>query len=173
MPLTRGGEGSKKRYAGLRIVNSKEKIEFTGLEFVRRDWTELAKDFQLGILDRIFHKQEVTEYVKQFVADVRAGKMDSLLVYKKALRKPLHEYTKTTPQHVKAARQATHLNGNIVEYYVTTDGPQPVSGRTSPIDYQHYIDKQLEPIANAVLVFYNTTFHDLLVGTSQKSLFQY
>ena len=174
MPLTRSGEASKKRYAGLRIdKEGKEHIDFTGLEFVRRDWTELAKEFQLGMIERIFKKQEVAQYVKQFVTDIRAGKLDALLVYKKALRKDISEYTKTTPQHVKAAKLGGNVSGNIVEYFVTQDGPQPVENRTSPIDYEHYIQKQLKPIANSALVFYNTNFDDVIAGNSQKSLFSF
>lgn len=173
MPMTRGGEGSKKRYAGLRIVDGKEKIDFTGLEFVRRDWTDLAKEFQLGILDRIFHKQEVTEYIKDFVIQLRAGRYDHLLVYRKALRKDISEYTKTTPQHVKAARKMDVITSNIIEYVLTDDGPQPLGKKTAAIDYEHYISKQLEPIANSVLVFYNTNFRDLVSGNSQKDLFSF
>jgi DNA polymerase elongation subunit (family B) len=173
LPMTRGGEGSKKRYAGTRVVDGKEKIEFTGLEFVRRDWTELAKEFQLGLLDRVFHKQDPTAFVKQFVAEVKAGKLDHLLVYKKAIRKELAAYTKTTPQHVKAARQLDTINGSLIESYVTVDGPQPVEKRTSAIDYAHYIEKQLKPIADAILVFYGTNFDDLVAGSTQKNLFAY
>jgi DNA polymerase-2 len=173
LPLTRGGESSKKRYAGLRIIDGKEQIDFTGLEFVRRDWTELAKEFQLGILDRVFHHKPVVEYVKQFVTDLKEGKLDALLVYKKALRKDIDEYTKTTPQHVKAAMQLDEITSRIIEYVITEEGPQPLEKKTSPIDYQHYIDKQLRPLADQVLFFERTNFDDVISGTSQKSLFEY
>jgi DNA polymerase-2 len=173
LPMTRGGESSKKRYAGLRVIDGTERIEFTGLEFVRRDWTELAKEFQLGILDRVFHDKPVIEYVKHFVADLKAGRLDDLLVYKKALRKDIAEYTKTTPQHVKAAMQLDEITSRIIEYVITEDGPQPLEKRSSPIDYQHYIDKQLRPLADAVLFFERTNFDDVISGTSQKNLFDY
>ena len=40
----RGREGgAKKRYAGL---SEEDKIEFVGMEYVRSDWTKLAKKFQ-------------------------------------------------------------------------------------------------------------------------------
>jgi DNA polymerase II len=173
MPKTRSGEGSKKRYAGMRLVDGKEKIDFTGLEFVRRDWTDLAKDFQLTVLDKIFHKQDVTQYVKDTIRDLKAGKLDNKLVYKKALRKDVAQYTKTTPPHVKAARLLGDVNKGIIEYVMTVKGPQPVEKIDAPIDYEHYIDKQLRPLADAVLTFYNTKFDDLVIGSSQKSLFQF
>ena len=34
---------------------------------------------------------------------------------------------------------------------MTTGGPEPVAARSHPIDYQHYVEKQLRPIAEPVL----------------------
>jgi DNA polymerase, archaea type len=173
MPMTRSGEGSKKRYAGMRVVNGKEQIDFTGLEFVRRDWTDLAKEFQLKILDDIFHKKDVTEDVKKTLADLKAGKLDDKLVYRKALRKDIASYTKTTPPHVKAAALMKNRDSNLIEYVLTTKGPQPTENITAPIDYDHYIEKQIKPIADSVLAFYKVKFDDLVQGNTQKSLFQF
>ncbi|MFH1400219.1 MAG: DNA polymerase II, partial [Nanoarchaeota archaeon] len=105
MPYVRGSKvGAKKRYAGLIVKEGKEQVVFTGMEFVRSDWTPLAKDFQMELFDRVFHRKEVKEYVRKFVKDLLAGKFDDQLVYRKQIRKDLKEYTKTTPPHVKAAR---------------------------------------------------------------------
>ncbi len=173
MPRIRGSEsGAKKRYAGLLVDGKgKEKVDFTGLEFVRRDWTAVSKEFQLGLLDRVFHKKEVTSFVKKFVEDIKQGKYDKKLVYKKALRKKLEDYTKTTPPHVKAARKLKKVTSNIIEYYMTTDGPEPIEDLKHSIDYAHYINKQIKPIADSVLVFFNKKFDDVIEGVEQKSLF--
>ncbi|MBN2567513.1 DNA polymerase II [Candidatus Woesearchaeota archaeon] len=174
MPKLRGSDqGAKKRYAGILEKDGKEEIDFTGLEFVRRDWTELAKTFQLAILDRIFHKKEVKDYVRKFVGDVRSGKYDDQLVYRKAIRKSLDEYVKTTPPHVKAARKLKKLSSSIIEYYMTENGPEPVEMLTSRIDYAHYIEKQLKPIADSVLCFFGTDFDSLVRNHDQKSLFEF
>ena len=178
MPKIRGSEtGAKKRYAGLVLEkkNSKfqEKIDFTGLEFVRRDWTEVSKDFQLELLDRVFHKKEVADFVKKFVEKIKSGKYDDKLVYHKAIRKDLKEYTKTTPPHVKAARKLKKLDSNIIDYVITVDGPEPIQNQKHSIDYDHYIDKQIKPIADSVLIFFNQNFNDVIQGTTQKSLFGY
>ncbi|MFH1211458.1 MAG: DNA polymerase II [Candidatus Woesearchaeota archaeon] len=174
MPRIRKGDaGAKKRYAGLLVQGENEKIDITGLEFVRRDWTELSKKFQMELLDRIFHKQEVFIYIKKFVEDIKEGKHDELLVYKKAIRKSLDEYTKTTPPHVKAARKMNEVISNLIEYIVTVNGPEPVGEIKSRIDYDHYIDKQIKPIADSVLSFYNQSFDDIIKGSTQKGLFDY
>jgi DNA polymerase-2 len=176
MPMIRSAEaGSKKRYAGLLIDSEgKEKMEFVGLEFVRRDWTDIAKKFQMDLLNKIFHKEEVADYIKQIVNEIREGKHDGLLVYKKAIRKEIDDYTKTTPPHVKAARLlGKDLRSNIIEYVITTEGPEPIQKQKHKIDYEHYIEKQIKPIADAILVFYNQNFDDIIKGSSQKTLFGY
>lgn len=174
MPKVRGSEeGAKKRYAGLLIKDGKERMDFTGLEFVRRDWTEVSKKFQLELLELIFNDKPIDKYVKKFIDNLKKGEYDDLLVYRKALRKDVEEYTKTTPPHVKAARLLGKITSNIIEYVMTVDGPEPVSARKHNIDYDHYIDKQLKPIADAVLVFFNQKFEDVVKGSEQKGLFDF
>lgn len=173
MPKVRKGEeGSKKRYAGLVKKEGKEEVHFVGMEAVRRDWTELAKQFQHELFNKVFHKEEVAEYVKEFVKDLKAGKLDKLLVYKKAIRKELGEYTKTTPPHVKAARLMENIESNLIEYVITVNGPEPIPTKTK-IDYDHYIEKQLKPIADTVLQFFHQNFEDIVKGSEQKNLFSF
>lgn len=175
MPKVRGTDkGAKKRYAGLvKTKGGDEDISFTGLEMVRRDWTDLAKEFQYELYRRIFKKEEVAGYVKDFIKDLRAGTFDKKLVYRKALRKDVSEYTKTTPPHVKAAMKMDVIASDLIEYVLTVDGPEPVQNLKHDIDYDHYIDKQLKPIADAILGFYNTSFDEQVSGSSQASLFDF
>ncbi len=171
MPKLRGSSaGAKKRYAGL-LEN--DKIEFVGLETVRSDWTTVAKEFQKELLDRIFHKKEVTNFVKKYVEDILEGKKDKELIYKKSLRKDVKEYTKTTPPHVKAARKLKKIDSFTIEYVMTTAGPEPIQNKTHKIDYDHYIKKQIKPIADTVLSFFNIKFEEVIEGTKQTSLFNF
>jgi len=171
MPRIRGSEeGAKKRYAGLILKDGKEEIVFTGLEFVRRDWTEIAKKFQMELLDRIFHGKEIDHYIKAFVSELKSGRHDDLLVYRKAIRKDLEKYTKTTPPHVKAARKMADVSSSIISYVMTDEGPEPLDGTKNKIDYQHYIEKQIKPIADSVLGFFDKNFDDLIKGSSQRTL---
>jgi DNA polymerase-2 len=150
MPEVRGGAaGSKKRYAGL-VGNE---LELVGLEAVRRDWSDVARRFQTDLLARVFHDQPVADFIRDFVADLRAGRHDEALAYRKAIRKPLAAYTKTTPPHVKAARKQAGDPGRIVTYVMTHAGPEAVGETTAPPDYDHYVTHQLRPIADAVLRF--------------------
>jgi DNA polymerase II len=173
MPRVRGsGAGAKKRYAGLLITNGKEKIEFTGMETARRDWTDLAKKFQTELLDKIFHKKEVKDYVKKFVDKIKNGEYDELLVYRKQLRKGLDGY-KVNPPHLKAAKKLDNFEGGTIEYVMTEDGPEPIQKIKHNLDYRHYIDKQIKPIADGILVFFDVEFEELLEGSKQKDLFSF
>lgn len=172
LPEVRGGAvGSKKRYAGLLDKAGREEIEFVGLESVRRDWSAVSKHFQFGLLQRVFHDQPVDDFIRAFLVDLRAGKFDAQLIYKKAIRKDLRAYTKTTPPHVKAARKQASPGGRIVVYLMTTHGPEPVENVTAPPDYDHYIEHQLEPIADAILPWLGKTFASIARPSRQLSLF--
>jgi DNA polymerase elongation subunit (family B) len=172
LPEIRGGKvGSKKRYAGLLIEDATEHIEFVGLESVRRDWSEVSKRFQRDLLQRVFHDQPVQEFIRDFIADLRAGRFDDQLTYKKAIRKELTAYTKTTPPHVKAARRQSGAGGRIIAYVMTLQGPEPLGELTAPPDYAHYIEHQIAPIANAVLRFLGTDFESIVQTRKQLALF--
>jgi len=173
LPEVRSGKtGSKKRYAGLlRDAAGQERIEFVGLEAVRRDWSALSKRFQHGLLDRVFHDAPVEQFVRDFLADLRAGRFDAELAYRKAVRKDLDAYTKTTPPHVRAARKQARQPGRIVAYTMTLNGPEPVGEETAAPDYPHYIEHQLQPVADAVLRFLGTDFATVTGAQRQLALF--
>ncbi len=163
-------EGAKKRYAGLIEKEGKEEIIYVGLETVRRDWTNVAKKFQQELLDRVFHDKEVVLFIRSFVRDLKEGKYDDLLVYRKGIRKAVEEYTKTTPPHIKAARKIGRTGTGIMEYVQTTKGPEALEAHTSPIDYEHYIKKQLQPIADSILVLLGKKFEEIIQDHQQFSL---
>jgi DNA polymerase-2 len=173
MPTIRGSsEGSKKRYAGIVAKQMgddwEEHLVFKGLETVRTDWTELAKQFQQVLYYNVFKQQPYKAYICTTVADLLVGKLDAKLVYKKRLRRHLKDYHKNTPPHVKAARRWVDSTGqslgrgDSISYVVTLGGPEPIDCRVSNIDYQHYIDKQLKPIANSILGFVGEDFNRIV-----------
>jgi DNA polymerase-2 len=169
MPRIRGSQaGSKKRYAGLVVDNDVERLVFKGLEAVRSDWSPLARAFQQQLYKLIFHDQPVESFIRETVASVAAGQRDDELVLRRRLRRKLTDYQKNVPPHVKAARHSEAIraslglapvltHGGWVEYVMTVSGPEPRRYRVSQIDYQFYIDKQIAPIADAILVFFDTS----------------
>ncbi|MEH6533905.1 MAG: DNA polymerase II [Photobacterium frigidiphilum] len=173
MPTIRGSEtGSKKRYAGLIIQDGKEKLIFKGLETVRTDWTPLAQEFQQTLYEMVFHGQDPDEYIRDYTNKTLAGIFDDRLVYRKRLRRNLDEYQKNIPPQVRAARMADEMNAKlgrplqyqnkgVIEYVFTTSGSEPKEYRQSPIDYNHYLEKQLKPVADGILPFIGKHFDNI------------
>lgn len=153
LPRIRGSErGRAKGYAGLRVDRDGEHLDIVGMEAVRRDWTRLAHELQRELLELLFHDaepQQLEARVREWVRAVRAGEKDRDLVYHKGLRKPVAAYGRATPPHVQAARQLGRQPG-VVRYVVTRDGPQPAESISAPIDYEHYVRKQMEPLVRTV-----------------------
>jgi DNA polymerase-2 len=180
MPTIRGTEeGSKKRYAGLTVLpDGSEDVVYKGLETVRTDWTPLAQRFQQELYLRIFKEQPYQEYIRDYVRRLLTGEFDELLVYRKQLRRPLGEYERNVPPHVRAARTADEFNrrqgrplqyqrGGWISYVVTGAGPEPLETLSSEIDYEHYLTRQLQPIADAILPLLRDDFLTLTSGQQQ------
>ncbi|HLD68973.1 MAG TPA: DNA polymerase II [Pseudomonas sp.] len=175
MPTIRGAEeGSKKRYAGLVTgPDGGDQMVFKGLETVRTDWSPLARQFQQELYRLIFNRQPYQDYVRDLVRRTLAGELDELLIYRKRLRRPLGDYQRNVPPHVRAARIADayndqqgrprqYQNGGWISYLMTVVGPEPLETRRAPIDYDHYISRQLQPVADAILPFVQDDFATLV-----------
>ena len=180
MPTIRGTEeGSKKRYAGLSILaDGSDDIVYKGLETVRSDWTPLAQEFQQTLYGKIFRRQPYKEFLRDYVERALRGEFDQALVYRKRLRRPLADYQRNVPPHVRAARIADDYNlqrgrplqyqhGGWISYVITRNGPEPLEIRQAAIDYEHYISNQLKPIADAILPLLDDSF-DALISRQQQ-----
>ncbi|WP_447745430.1 DNA polymerase II [Variovorax boronicumulans] len=183
MPTIRGSEvGSKKRYAGLSVdAAGKEEMVYRGLEMARSDWTPLARQFQEGLLSRIFQGEPYKAFVTDYARATLAGAKDDLLIYRKRLRHRLDDYLVNVPPQVRAARIADEHNARVgrtqqyqkggwIQYVMTRNGPEPLETRHSRIDYEHYLTRQLQPIADAILQPMGDSFAALT--TSQRELFE-
>ncbi len=169
LPAVRSGAGgARKRYAG-RLDNGE--VEFVGMEVVRRDWTDLARSVQRELYARLFRNEPVDQYLSDIVTRVRAGKMDGELVYHKGLRKQLHKYTASTPPHVAAARKSSAKPGRVISYVITIDGPEPVDNIEHEIDREHYVHKQIQPVAEPVLSALGLEFDRVIGDDTQIRLF--
>ena len=176
MPTIRGSEkGSKKRYAGLVVDDAgKQRLIYKGLETVRTDWTEMAREFQQELYQRIFNNQPYEDYIRLTVNALNDGEFDDRLVYRKRLRQKLSDYQKNVPPHAQAAIKAEkyfaeknapsrYKRAGWIEYVITVNGPETLECHTSALNYEHYIDKQLTPIADTILA---------ALGSSMESIFQ-
>jgi DNA polymerase-2 len=140
------------------------------MEVVRRDWTALAKQVQRELYQRLFTGQPVESYLTDVVRAVRNGEFDDKLVYRKNLRKGSEEYTATTPPHVAAARKSTQRLGRSISYVMTTAGAEPIDNVQHPLDREHYVTKQIQPVAEPVLATLGLDFGQLIGDGRQAEL---
>ncbi len=174
LPPLRGSDtGARKRYAGLLVKGGMEHLEFTGMEFVRSDWTEMARNFQYELYRKFFQKGDAADWIRSFLEELKGGKMDDELIYRKGLSKDPDEYHKNIPPHVKAALKLSpdeRRGLRSIRYIMTPEGPHPVSLGPGKPDYDHYIEKQIRPLAETVLPYMGLSFDEIFHG-KQLDLF--
>ena len=101
-------------------------------------------------------------------ARLLAGEYENELVLRKRLRRKLGDYVKNVPPHVQAARLCeqrglpTPSRGSWVEYVITTAGAEPAEAPLAPLDYEHYVERQLQPVADGILGFVGTSYSALV-----------
>ncbi len=181
MPTVRGAQGvarggvplenagSKKRYAGqVQKADGSSELIFKGLEAVRTDWTLLAREFQRELYALVFNDLPVEDVIRETTDKLLSGELDDKLVYRKRLRRKLTDYHRNVPPHVQAARKSRNPQ-RWIDYVITVHGPEPMEERESDFDYQHYVDKQLVPVADGILHFLNSSYHAVI--SNQIELF--
>ncbi len=171
----KGYAGALLGESGSRAPGERLTIEVKGMEAVRRDWTQAAKGLQLALIERVFERrtaEEIADFVRGYIREITSGRRDRELVYTKALRKSVDEYSGSQPAHVKAALRLDPTDQlGLINYVWTTEGPQPVDARTAPIDYEHYLQKQLRPIAGTLSEVLHMDLEELFNRDGQLRLF--
>ncbi|MEM2244842.1 MAG: DNA-directed DNA polymerase I [Thermofilum sp.] len=152
----------KKNYLGMLADGQ---VDVKGLTGKKRNTPDYVKEIFREVIEALssasdiaaFEKSvdKVKDILRDSIDDLKRGKVPlNLLAFKVALTKPLSSYTKTTPQHVKAARLLiTHLKklgiersievGDVISYVKTSDkmGVKPVElARIDEVDHEKYIE---------------------------------
>jgi DNA polymerase I len=173
---------AKKRYAGLRQDGS---LDIVGLEVIRGDWAEVAKQVQEHVLEIILKEQspkKAVDYVRSVVADLRHKKvpLDDLIIWK-TLTKPPDQYAIKTP-HAEAAKflkeKGWRLTGGDKVGYVILAGKGRLYNRVKPyvfanlaeVDVDYYITNQVLPAATRILGFFNVTDQDLIERENKEEV---
>jgi DNA polymerase elongation subunit (family B) len=180
IPKGIGPGTAKKRYA---LIDAKGVMTIRGLEKVRSDWSNVAKDTQEEVLGLILGKEDVkgaVRYVKGVIGKLKKGRIPLRdLVIVEQLSKPLSEYKAIGP-HVIAARKIKERGGSIGVgmpiLYVIINGKGSISERSEPfedvsikdVDVNYYITHQIIPASLRVLAVMGVTEENLL-GDSLKN----
>lgn len=164
---------AKKRYAGLTVDG---RIDIVGLEYVRRDWCELARSTQYRFVKMVLgglSKNRLLDEFRRVVNEVRMGRysIDQLVIWEQITR-DLSEYKANAP-HISVARQLSSRGWRIRKGmfigYVIVKGEGPLYRRSvhyldadpDKVDREYYIKNQLLPVVARVLE---------PIGISEKTL---
>ena len=166
-------DGAAKRYAGWVVLpDGRTELLVTGLECVRSDWTPLAQRAQRELLTRLFRGEPYEAWLQQLVRELRDGRLDAELVYRRRLRKAPSAYTHNHPPHVKAALLLpVDKQRGTIAYFMTRRGPIPQELPHADLDYEHYENKQLRSVVEDILTMRGRTLAGVVSGEEQLRLF--
>jgi len=173
---------AKKKYCGLLPDG---RLDIVGLEVVRGDWAAVAKNVQERVLEIILKEnspQKAADYVRQYIAEMRKGKVPFRdFVIWKTLTKKVEEYAVRAP-HVEAAKMLKQKGWDLTLGdkigYVITVGSGRLYERVKPyvfasydeLDIEYYITNQVVPAAARILSMFGIKEKDLLAPTRPKTL---
>jgi len=176
---------AKKRYCGLLPDG---RLDIVGLEVVRGDWAEAAKNVQEGVLEIILKEQKpekAVKFVRQYISDLRQKRVAYRnLVIWKTLTKPVEEYAVKAP-HVEAARtlmkEGWDLSMGDKIGYVIVVGPGRLYEKAKPyvlasyneVDLEYYVSNQIVPAASRILAMFGITEEELLPSKTPKTLLEF
>ena len=176
---------AKKRYCG---VLEDGRIDVVGLEAVRGDWAEIAKEVQEHVIEIVLREGDIdkaVEYVRGIIRKLEEGQIPiEKLVIWKTIGKSLEDYEMDTA-HVAAARKLVEAGYTISKGekigFVILKGDGRLSDKTMPyilvkdpseIDYEYYVEKQVIPAALRILGYFGIREQQLRKG-GQRTLLDF
>jgi DNA polymerase I len=172
--------GAKKKYA---LLGEDGRIKIRGFELVRRDWSRIAKDTQLKVLEAILRegsKEKAAAIIRDVVARLQSGKVPmEMLTISTQLNKSPDEYAVTSPELSaarKLAKAGIHAErGTMISYVIGKNG-KTVSEKAEPIelakeyDADYYINNQVMPAVMKIMKELGYDEYGMKFGGRQKSL---
>ncbi|MFT4312423.1 MAG: DNA-directed DNA polymerase [Candidatus Woesearchaeota archaeon] len=180
-----GSGGAKKRYA---LLSQSGKFKITGLEYVRTDWSDLARETQKEVIRLLLEEHDVskaTTYIKNVITKLQQKEVpvEKLFLHAK-LSREVHEYETNLP-HVIVAKKLLDdgeviKKGSIIDF-VVCKGSGPIYERVVPatqaktqdVDEQYYIHNQIIPVVASIMEIFGLKKEDLVAMGKQHSLGDY
>src|SRR2546425_1611155 len=173
---------AKKKYAGLRTDGQ---IDVVGLEAVRGDWSNLARDVQNTVLRMVLedaNASRATAYVLNLTSNLKSKKLPlSSFIIWKTLTKPVGAYEVNAP-HVEVAKKMAKDGWPVTAGdkvgFVITKKPGKLFQKAEPhyketiedVDFDYYVRNQIVPAAARILEILGVPEDKLLAPASQTSL---
>jgi DNA polymerase I len=174
---------TKKRYA---LIGEDDKMTIKGLEFVRRDWTPLARTTQKEVLEALLKyasPEKATEIVRKAIERVkkRDVSIEELTLYTQ-LTKNIASYKNIGP-HVVAAQKLIERGRDVspgmrIGYVILKGSSKLISKRAEPAEFakiedydvEYYIENQILPAIIRIFEAMGYSKEDLRDGIKQESM---
>ncbi|MBI5227460.1 ribonuclease H-like domain-containing protein [Candidatus Micrarchaeota archaeon] len=175
------GTGAKKKYA---LLGEDGRIKIRGFELVRRDWSTVAKETQLKVLEAILKdgsKEKAVKIIREVVDKVRSGKMPlEMLSISTQLNKNPSKYEVKSPE-LGAAKKLRDSGvvvekGTMISFVIGKKGSS-ISDKAVPIelakdyDDDYYINHQILPAVMKIMKELGYDEHSMKFGGKQQTLF--
>ena len=163
-----------KRYAGLRKDGE---LDIVGLEFVRGDWSDIARRVQEQVLQSILIHESTAkaiDTVRETIRRLQKGEIPIAdLTIRKTLTKPIEKYRVRAPQ-VEVARKLMTEGWRITlgdkVAYVIVKGSGKLFQKAKPynqvkpeeVDMEYYVENQVMPAAMRILERFGVKEEQLL-----------
>src|SRR5207245_8538365 len=172
---------AKKKYAGLRTDGQ---IDVIGLEAVRGDWSNLARDVQNTVLRMVLEDASATRaagYVQDLTRNLKSKKLPlSSFIVGKTLTNPVEAYEVNAP-HVEVAKKMAKdgwpvTAGDKVGFVITKRSGK-LFQKAEPhykvtveeVDYDYYVGNQIVPAAARILEILAVSEEQLLAPPASQT----
>ena len=175
-------ESAKKRYA---LIDENNSLKIVGFEYVRRDWSKVAKETQRTVLELILKDKDIEgakKYLQDIIKKVNEHKLkkEQFIIYNQ-IRKDIKEYSSIGPAVSavkKAKKKGLEVNKSFVGYIITKNG-KSISDKAEiaetvkegDYDSKYYIHNQILPSVKNIFALFNINEDQLMNKPSQKKLF--
>ncbi|MCK4501301.1 DNA polymerase, partial [Candidatus Babeliales bacterium] len=177
-----GAYGAKKKYA---LLKEDGNLKVRGFEAVRRNWSPIAKEVQVNVLNIILKENDSAkafDYVKKIIKELNEHKIpiDKVIIHTQ-LQKEIASYDAIGP-HVAIATRMKEKGmpvgpGSIIEYVITKHGEKirdkakfPSEVNQKDYDPSYYADNQIIPAVEKIFEVLGYSKEELAARHDQDKL---
>ena len=160
-------------------------MKIVGFEYVRRDWSPVARETQRAVIAAVLEEgkpEEAVRIVRETIKRIKGGKASkSELVVLTQLKRAIGKYDAIGP-HVAAAQKAVGRGkelgaGSVIAYIITKRG-KSISDKAQLEEYveegnydsEYYIGHQVIPAVIKIMRELGYSKEDLIHGGKQSKL---
>ena len=171
--------GAKKKYA---LIDEEGKLKITGFETVRKDWSLIARETQLKVLEIILKEgkyENALNYVKKVIKDILDKKINfDKMIIGVQLKMQLESYKLIGP-HVAVARKMKvkgyDVSPGATIYFIISNekgmirDKAKIPNECKDYDAKYYIENQIIPSVGKIFEVFGIKKEQLMIK-EQKNL---